>query len=251
VLGQAFGIEPSHVRKIRSKAEKKLKLPYQPAALNEDQTAVVVAFVENCHRTRNYVTQRGVLSFIEMTFQKCLSYQWMASFLKKHANLICRSVVRPQENVRLEVPHEHLDQYIRLIKEYVPLVPTELLFNIDESDFSDWQERKPKCVLIPTDARETTLHYHENRKIRHQTLNSCVTAAGDAYYPLLVSSGPAAWAVFEHQVRDGIDLQIELSPSPYVNAERFERYVDTVLIPAVETNRQLPGCDKTRHFVLR
>jgi transposase len=95
VLGQAFGIEPSHVRKIRSKAEKKPKRPYRPAALNEGQIAAVVAFIENGHRTRNYVTQRVVLSFIEMNFQKCLSYRWMASFLKKHANLICRLFVCP------------------------------------------------------------------------------------------------------------------------------------------------------------
>jgi hypothetical protein len=130
----------------------------------------------------------------------------MASFLKKHANLICRSVVHPQENVRLEVPHEYLDQYTRLIKEYVPLVPTELLFNIDESGFSDWEEHKPKCILIPTEARKTTLHYPANRKIRHQTLVCCVTAAGNVYCPLLVSSDPAARAVFEHRIRDGIQL---------------------------------------------
>jgi hypothetical protein len=157
-----FGIEPSHVRKIRSKAEKKSKPPYRPAALNEDQTAAAVVFIGNGHRTRNYVTQRVVLSLIETIFQKCLGYQWMASFLKKHVNLICRSVVRPQENVRLEVPHEYLDQYIRLIKEYVPLVPTGLLFNIDENGFSDWEERKPKYVLIQTKARETTLPYPAN-----------------------------------------------------------------------------------------
>jgi hypothetical protein len=54
----------------------------------------------------------------------------MASFLKKHVNVICRSVVRPQENLRLEVLHEYLDQYIRLIKELVPLVPTESLFDM-------------------------------------------------------------------------------------------------------------------------
>jgi hypothetical protein len=66
----------------------------------------------------------------------------------------------------------------------------------------------------------------------------CVTAAGDAYHPLLVSSDPAAPAVFKHQIRDGIDLQIEISPLPYVNAEIFERHVDTVLIPAVEANQQ-------------
>jgi hypothetical protein len=106
-LGQAFGIEPSHVRKICLKAEKKPKPPYRPDALNEDQTATVVAFIENDHRTRNLVTQRDVLSFIETNFHECLSYQRMASFLKKHANLICRSIVRPQENVRLEVPHEY------------------------------------------------------------------------------------------------------------------------------------------------
>jgi hypothetical protein len=89
-----------------------------------------------------------------------------------------------------------------------------------------------------------TLYYPASRNIRHQTLVSCVTAAGDAYCPLLVSSDPAARAVFEHQIRDGIDFQIEISLSPYVNAEIFQRYVDTVLIPAVEANRQLPGCDK-------
>jgi hypothetical protein len=168
----------------------------------------------------------------------------MASFLKRHANLVCRLVVRPQGNVRLEVPHEYLDQYIRLIKEYVPLVPTEFLFNIDESGFSDCEERKPKCVLIPTEARETTLHYPASRKIRHQTVVCCITAAGDEYCPLLISADPASRTVFEHQIRDGIDLQIETSPSPYVNTEIFERYVDTVLIPAVEANRQLAGCDR-------
>jgi hypothetical protein len=102
----------------------------------------------------------------------------MASFLKKHANLMCQSVVRPQE----------------------------LLFNINESVFSDWEERKPKCVPIPPEARETTLHYSASRKIRHHTLVCCVAAAGDAYCPLLVSSDPTARAVFEHQIRGGIDL---------------------------------------------
>jgi hypothetical protein len=135
------------------------------------------------------------------------------------------------------VPHEHLDQYIILIKEYVPLVPTELLFNIDESGFSDYEECKPNCVLIPTEIRETTIHYPVSRKIRHQTLVCCVTAAEDAYCPPLVSSDREARAVFEYQIRDGIDLQIEIGPSPYVNAEIFEIYVDTVLILAVEANR--------------
>jgi hypothetical protein len=70
----------------------------------------------------------------------------------------------------------------------------------------------------------------------------------DAYCPPLVPSDRAAQAVFEHQIRDGIDLQIKINPSPYVNAEIFERYVDTIIILAVEATRQLLGCDNNQPF---
>jgi hypothetical protein len=82
VLGQGFGFEASHVRKIRSKAAKKPMRPHRRSAPNEDETAAVVAFMNNGYRTNNYVTHRDVLMFIETNLGKCLAYQWMASFLK-------------------------------------------------------------------------------------------------------------------------------------------------------------------------
>jgi hypothetical protein len=45
--------------------------------------------------------------------------------------------VFPQEKVRMEVPRHFLDDYLRLIKESVPLVPSQLIFNIDECGFSE------------------------------------------------------------------------------------------------------------------
>jgi hypothetical protein len=168
----------------------------------------------------------------------------MASFLKSHECLICQSVVFPQENLRLEVLDEHLDWYIKLIQEYIALVPTELLFNMDESVFSDWEERKPKGVLIPIKGQATTLYYPTSRKIRDQTLMYCVTVAGDTYCPLLSSARPVARDVFQHQIRDGIDLQIEIVHLPYVPSGIFERDIDSILIPVVEANRKLPGCAK-------
>jgi hypothetical protein len=117
-----------------------------------------------------------------------------------------------------------LDRYIRLIQEYALLVPTELLFNIGESGFSDWKARKPTGVLIPMEGQATTLHYSRSRTIRYQTLLCCVTAAGDAYFPLLVSAQPVAREAFQHQIRDGNNLQIEIAHSPYVTSEIFEIY---------------------------
>jgi hypothetical protein len=56
-----------------------------------------------------------------------------------------------------------------------------------------------------------------------------------------MSAQPVAREAFQHQIRDGIDFQIEITHLPYVTSEIFERYIDNVLIPAVESNRELPS----------
>jgi hypothetical protein len=80
VIGHVFGIEASHVRKICSKAHKKPNPPYRSLSLEEDQTAGVLAFIRNGYGTHDYLTQRDILSFIESSYRKCLTSQWVASF---------------------------------------------------------------------------------------------------------------------------------------------------------------------------
>jgi hypothetical protein len=101
--------------------------------------------------------------------------------LQRHADVVCKKTLTPQKNPRRQVPKQFLDDYVKLIKEYIPLVPAELIFNIDECGFSDWEERNPKLVLIPAEFERSVLHYPVNRAIRHQSLICCITAAGDAY----------------------------------------------------------------------
>jgi hypothetical protein len=99
-----------------------------------------------------------------------------------------------------------LDKYLVLIKEYISLVPTELIFNIDERGFSDWEEPKSRPIVIPTKIRNSTFHGSVNRGIRHQTLICCLTAAGDAHCPLFVSSDPAVRQTFDQGIREDIDI---------------------------------------------
>jgi hypothetical protein len=84
------------------------------------------------------------------------------------------------------------------------------MLDIDESGFSDWEERKAKGVLIPTRLRESTLHYHVNKSIRHQTLICCTRAAGDAYCPLLVSSNPVVRRVFDKGIKRELIFELRL-----------------------------------------
>jgi hypothetical protein len=51
---------------------------------------------------------------------------------------------------RLQVPGRQLDLSIDLNKKWVPLVPAELIFNLDETGLSDWEDSSSKPVLVPT-----------------------------------------------------------------------------------------------------
>jgi hypothetical protein len=239
VLGYIFEIQESHVRKICSEAKTKARTPHRPLALNSEKENAAIEFIEAGHSKGNFVTQRSMLNFVEANFGKCLTYGWVATLLVRPADRICRAFVSPQEKPPLEISRTFLDRYLALVKEYVPLVPTELKFNINESGFSDWEEREHKGVLIPIRLPESTLHYPVNRSIRHQSLICCISAAGEAYCPLLASSNPAVKRVFDEGIREGTDLRIEIGPSAYMNSEIFERYCDTVLIPVTGLSRNL------------
>jgi hypothetical protein len=216
-------IQELHVRKIRRKAKTKARAPHRPLVLTSEDENAVIEFIEAGHSKDNSVPRGACSISWKPTSEKCLTYGWVTTFLVRHADRVCRTVVSPQEKHRLEIPRTFLDRCLAFINEYVPLVPTELMFNIDESGFSDWEERKPQGVRTPTRLRESTLHYPVNRSIRHQTLICCISAAGDAYYPLFVSSNPAVRRVFGEGIREGTGLRIEIGPSAYVNSEIFER----------------------------
>jgi hypothetical protein len=147
----------------------------------------------------------------------------LRTFLDWHESKVARTIVHPQEQIKLQVLRCWLDEYIQLIKKYVPTVPAELIFNIDETGLSDWEERKDKPVLIPSDQIEATLHYQINKSLRHHTLTCCISAAGDAYCPLLIALDRGQRA-FLTGVRRGIDLMMEIHQPANATAEIYFRY---------------------------
>jgi hypothetical protein len=187
-----------------------------------------------------------LLNFAEPNFAKSLTYRCTAYFWERHSDQITKQVVAPQASLRIQVPRLFLDEYVRLIKEFLPFVPNELNFNINKCGFSDWEERKPKPVLIPCSAEERARHYPVNRSSRHETLVCCITAAVDAYCPLPVTSDGSARQLFNHGSRNRVDSRVEITASPYVTHEVFESYVDAVVIPAIESNRILEGAVTNR-----
>jgi hypothetical protein len=179
---------------------------------------------------------------VERRFSKILTYGWLRTFLDQHTSHVTRTIVHPQEQVRLQVPRCWLDSYIQLIKNYVPKIPAGLIFNIDESGLSDWEERKEKRVLMPSGHIDSTLHYPVNRSLRHHRLICCISAAEDGYYPLLIAPNRRAQTTFETGIRRDIDMMMEIREPADGTAKIFRRHAEIVFFPAVVANRKLPGC---------
>jgi hypothetical protein len=132
------------------------------------------------------------LKFCGTELWQILMYGWLRTFIDRHRSQVTRAIVHPQEHVRLQVPRCWLDRYIQLIKNYIPQIPAELISNIDEISLSDWEERKEKKVLIPSGHIDSRLHDPVNWSIRHHTLICCISTAGDAYSPLLITANRGA-----------------------------------------------------------
>jgi hypothetical protein len=154
-IATIFGIQSEQVRKIRCKAQSKGKSPHRSFALDTNQDAAVVGFIQAEYSTGNFVRRRDLLNFVEREFQKRLTCSWIRSFLARNAFWVCAVTVSPQTKGRMEVPRHFLDEYLKLIKE---CVPSELIFDINECGFSDPEERKEKLVIIPAETQAITLH---------------------------------------------------------------------------------------------
>jgi hypothetical protein len=165
----------------------------------------------------------------------------MKRFLDWHKSEVSGVTVASQEKVRLEVPRCYLEEYLTLIKKIVPIVPTGLLFNLDETGLSEWENRRSKSVLVPTQEHEYTLHYPVDRSVRRHTLFCCVIASGDSYCPRLMTPSASARKLFDTGARDHTDVIIEGGQPAYATADFFHCYITEILFPALETNRQLPG----------
>jgi hypothetical protein len=61
-----------------------------------------------------------------------------------------------------------------LIEAGIRLVPTEVIFSLNETGFSNWEKRKPKPMLIPTSIENVVLHDPVDRKTHRQRLLCCV-----------------------------------------------------------------------------
>jgi hypothetical protein len=66
----------------------------------------------------------------------------VAFILSRHFQDVKRVIVSHQNFPVFKYLPRYLQGYIALLSTHVPLVPSELIFNLDETGLSDWEEKR-------------------------------------------------------------------------------------------------------------
>jgi hypothetical protein len=170
-------------------------------------------------------------------FGKISTYGWVNRFLTRHRDQLEAGTVYRQEDPRLEIPRVFLNQYLDLVSEQIVGLKAHLVFNIDETGCSDWEERKEFDAIIPTSLHAGRVHFAVTPKVKHQTMLVCVSADGDALCPLIATSDRSTLGVFRDGIEPNVHLRVRVGRSAYVDKVIFHDYIRDVLVPKIENIR--------------
>jgi hypothetical protein len=213
------------------------------AALESDGELSLVATLLDAFGTGKSMTCKEFLQLVRERHNPHLTKGWVHAFLGRHRDelQLCRSL--PQEETRMAVPRAYLDEHINVLKTHLAEKVAELVFDLDELGSSDWEDRKVKKIIAPSAVRKEDVHHAVSRRHRHVTLLACVSAAGDALTPLIVTTNAIRDSLWSRGLRQDEDAMVRRRTPAYVDEELFFEYISTVFIPYVATVRDRPGLE--------
>ena len=149
LLAKIFNITEGNIRKILCNANKKKKPNGRPLKLSDEEEIHLLQVIISKKDSDEYMTLSQILRYAEETFKISLTRGWLNSFFTRHKNKIIKTIIYPQEDAKLKVPQRYLKENLDLVQNVIGITPAELIYNIDETGLSDWEERKPKMVAVP------------------------------------------------------------------------------------------------------
>jgi hypothetical protein len=160
-----------------------------------------------------------------------LTRGWLHAFIGRHLDQLQIYHSLPQEDTGMIVPRAHLEEHIRIARSLIAGIFSELVFNLDEVGSSDWEDRKPKKVIVPRSVSPDDVYHPVRPRYRHMTLLACVSAAGDALTPCIFSPSPIPASSWVHRLREHEDAMIWVREPAHIDENILTEPIPHVFIP--------------------
>jgi hypothetical protein len=127
------------------------------------------------------------------------------------------------------------------LKIHVTWKVAELVFILDELGSADWEDRKAKKVIAAAGVASEDVYKPVSRRHRHVALLSCVSAAGDALTPLVITASPIPDTLWRRDLKHDEDAMIRQRSLAYLSEELFYDYISIVFVSSIMAVRDWTG----------
>jgi hypothetical protein len=158
------------------------------------------------------------------------------TFIGHHLDAIqtCRSL--PQEDTRLTIARWQLEEHINTFKVHLTEKCSELVFNLDELDSADWEDRKVTKVILSVAVRKENFYHSVCPRSQFESftkLLACISANDDDLTLMLITSSPIRDSLWSHGLRQDEDVLVRRRIPADVNEKLFFEYISDMLISYV------------------
>jgi hypothetical protein len=128
-------------------------------------------------------------------------------------------------------------------------IKAELMFNLNEVGMSEWEDHQEKKVIARATMDGQTIHHRASRSVRHISIITCITAAGESLKPDIVTSQDSdaiRKRLMSRGVRLSVDFVLRHRSKPYVSEKHFLEYINTNFVPylnGVRDSEELEACE--------
>jgi hypothetical protein len=142
------------------------------------------------------------------------------------------------EKQRVECDVAEIHSYFAVLSENVNDVPAPFVFNLDESGFQDWVDRRERSVIVPSTYRDDTIGMPVDRAVKRTSLLLCIAADGTWLKPLLILQRKT---IEKELIEEGINEQsarFVYQENGFITAPLFTSWCEHVLFPELRSRRE-------------
>jgi hypothetical protein len=165
------------------------------------------------------MTLKEILQVVRERYDHAMMDGWVNAFIGRHLDALKTYRSLPQEDTRLTISRVELEEHIQTMKVHVAGKFSELVFNLDELGSVDWEDRKVKKVIVAADIRKEDVYHAVSRRHRPVTLLVCVSAAGDALTPMLITENTILESLWSRGFRPDEDVMVRRRNPAYLGEE--------------------------------
>jgi hypothetical protein len=156
-------------------------------AVDAESDPNISAWIKKQAEKNAAVTRTDIKNYCHEVCRLEVSRGWVDSFILRHSAELTQKKSSLQEHPRLQVPRIFLGKTIRTMHETLQGCQVDLLFNLEEFEISDWEDRKPKKVVAPISVAAHNIHHRISRNVKHISIVMCISAGGACPIPYVVT----------------------------------------------------------------